>query len=109
MIYHSSSYLRLGVHKRDDTYCRFYNFNSNSICLGQIELFTTTPPLAFARQLSPCNTSLINKAGHPCRPALEPYQTADLLSLCIIPVNCQLLAVPVDCILAKVAMVMVFQ
>ena len=113
VIYHSSSYLRSGVRKRDDTYCRFYNFNSNSICLGQIELFTTTPPLAFVRQLSPCNTSLINKAGHPCRPALEPYQTADLLSLYIIPVNsnrqqCQLLAVPVDCILAKVAMVMVF-
>ena len=112
VIYHSSSYLRSGVCKRNDTYCRFYNFTNNSICFGQIELFTTTPtPHAFVRQLNPCGTSLINKAGHPCRPSLEPYQAVDLLSSYIVPVNdqhCQLLAVPVDCILSKVAMVTVF-
>ncbi len=113
VVYHSTSYARSTSGKRNNTHCCYRDESNDSICFGQIELFTTCPtPHAFVRQVHPLITSLINQAGHPCRPSLTHYQQADLLNSYIVPVDlssdgCQLFAVPVECIISKVVIISV--
>lgn len=62
--------------------------SQGDICYGRIELFSNTPcPCVLIRQLQQISTSLLEKAGHPCRSSLVEYQGADLLSSYIVPVN----------------------
>ena len=112
VLYHSTGYFRATTGKRDNTYCR-YRDTEDSIHLGRIEVFTTTPePCALLRELYPLETTLINQGGHPCRVSLKHYQEADLLSSFIIPVNLSvvhspLIAVPVDNIISKLVLISV--
>ena len=113
VLYHSTNYLKSVSGKRNNTHCCYRDETNDSICFGQIELFTTIPtPCALVRQLQPLSTSLINKAGHPCRTSLLYYQQADLLNSYIIPVNslpdhCSLKVVSIGCIISKVVLVSV--
>ena len=115
VVYHSTSYQRSASGKRDNTHCSYWDKADGSRCIGQIELFTTSPkPYAFIRQIRVLERSLIFQAGHPCRVSLNKYQEADLLRSYILPVNlsttdCQLLAVPIDSIISKVVVVSVFE
>ncbi len=87
IMYLSTSYPRASRNKRDDTICCYYEASSDSICCGQIELFTATPGRsALVRKLQPLEETLLAKGGHSCREELAIYQQVDLLSACIIPV-----------------------
>ena len=102
VVYHSTSYQRSASGKRDNTHCSYWDKADGSRCIGQIELFTTSPKsYAFIRQIRVLERSYYFQAGHPCRVSLNKYQEADLLRSYILPVNlsttdCQLLAVPID-------------
>lgn len=86
-LYHSTDYTRASRNKRDDTICSFCDASSGFICFGRIELFVMSPtPFALLRMLQPLDKSLINEAGHPCRPQLTLYCQVDLLSSYIVPV-----------------------
>lgn len=110
--YYSTSYTRSGNSKRDNTHC-YYQSDTGDSSFGVIELFTSTPrPCAFIRGLKTLETTLINRAGHPCRTPLIDYQQADLLNLYITPVQLstdlgQLLAVPIDSIICKAIVISV--
>ena len=113
VLYHSISYPKSATGKRNNTHCCYRDEINGTIHFGQIELFITSPtPYALVRRLQPSSISLINKAGHPCRTSLRNYQQIDLLSSYIIPLDpytdhCQLVAVPVSCIISKVLIISV--
>ena len=116
IVYYSNSYTSMKTMKRDNTYCCFQD-SSEVLQFGQIELFILLPPSnsphALLRLMTPSQTTLINKAGHPCRSCLIPYQQVDLLDSFIVPVvlptsQCPLQFIPVDHILSKVVLVSVF-
>ena len=113
VLYHSISYPKSATGKRNNTHCCYRDKINGTIHFGQIELFITSPtPSALVRRLQPSSISLINKAGHPCRTSLRNYQQIDLLSSYIIPLDpytdhCQLVAVPVSCIISKVLIISV--
>ena len=102
VLYYSTSYRRSLDCKRNNTICSFRKEASDSLSFGQIEVFSLDPkPAALLRKLEPLTTSLINQAGHPCRPSLSLYQEIDLLSSFIIPVQLPsarsiLLSIPLD-------------
>ena len=59
------------------------------------------------RQLRPLGTSILAEAAYPCRSSLAIYQQIDSLNTYIVLVNistdcCDLIAVPIDCIISKV-------
>lgn len=111
-MYCSTSYLRSGKGKRDNTHC-YYRDDDGGSCIGVIELFSSKPKLcAFVREVKTLQPTLINAAGHPCRTTLNCYQQADLLNSYITPVEIstgtdQLLAVPLDSIICKAVIVTV--
>ena len=43
-------------------------------------------PFALPRLLQPLDKTLINEAGHLCRPQLTPYRQVDLLNSYMVPV-----------------------
>lgn len=113
ILYHSSTYKKLFSGKRDNSHCCYQSL-SGDICYGRIELFSNTPsPCVLIRQLQQNSTSLLEKAGHPCRSVLVEYQGADLLSSYIVPVNMStvdhssLTAVSIDSIISKVCVIVV--
>lgn len=109
IMYYSRSYQK-SHGKRDNIHCR-YRSETGEYCFGEIELFTTTPnPSAFIRQMEPLSTTLINRAGHPCRNSLIKYRSADLLSSYIVPVqmctdHSPLHVIPIDSITLKVCII----
>lgn len=113
-LYYSTDYTRASHNKRDDTVCSFHEPSSDSISFGRIELFVLSPrPSALLRKLQPEDKSLINEAGHPCRPQLTLYREVDLLSSYIIPIaiptsSTPLISVSLDqCVLSKAVVVSV--
>ncbi len=112
ILYYSQDYKRSNLIKRDNTIC-YYQDTNGQYCFGAIDLFTTTPePIAFIRQIITLQTTLINKAGHPCRSLLSVYQQADLLDSYITPVDLptnstQLSAVPIASIVSKAVIISV--
>lgn len=113
VIYYSRNYTSSKCVKRENTYCCYRDAENEALYFGQIETFVTSPsPHALIRQLTFLQTTLINKAGHPCRACLTPYQEVDLLNSFIVPVSlpssCQLELVSVEHIVSKIVMVCVF-
>lgn len=90
----------------------FYANDEAALYFGQIETFVTSPsPHAVLRPMKTLQTTLINKAGHPCRASL--IQEVDLLNSFINPVDlpssqCELELVPVEHIVSKVVIVYLF-
>jgi hypothetical protein len=70
-------------------------------------------PSALLRKLQPADKSLINEAGHPCRPQLTLYRQVDLLSSYIVPIviptsSTPLISISLDqCVLSKAVIVSV--
>ena len=68
---------------RRDTVCMFKSADLNSIQFGLIEIFisstTREAPTALIWQLICEDNSILQRAGHPCRHALQEYQETDLL------------------------------
>jgi len=96
--------------KRNDTICCYIE-DGRVVRFGQIELFSLDPfPLALLYPFQFNSISLMQKAGNPCRPVLQPYREIDLLSsifhLCKEPsLSSTLVAVKTDSILAKSVLV----
>lgn len=110
IVYHSTSYKKL-CGKRNNIYCRYIS-ETGDFHFGMIESFTNTPyPFVFIRQVQQSATSLIQRAGHPCRVSLLKYQTVDMLGSFIISIdlsaNRPLVAIPIDSIISKVCVVSV--
>jgi len=79
--------------------------HQDKIEFGRIKCFGLTPvPSAFIQLLLQSNTSLMAKAGNPCRSSLLQYKEVDLLSSNIVPVVLteQLIVVPIKSIISKV-------
>ena len=111
--YYSTIYSRASCNKRDDTICCFRASRDSTVMFGRIELFVLSPiPSILLRQLQPEERSLLQEAGHPCRPQLAIYQQVDLNSYIvtvIIPTSSiPLMSVSLDqCILSKAVTVSV--
>ena len=113
-LYYSTTYSRASCNKRDDTICCFRASRDSTVMFGRIELFVLSPtPSILLRQLQPEEQSLLQEAGHPCRPQLAIYQQVDLLNSYIVPViiptsSTPLMSVSLDqCILSKAVIVSV--
>ena len=115
VMYYSNSYTSINS-KRDNTYCCYQESSDNGETrrhFGHIKLFLLSPsPHALLAPVTPMQPTLINKAGHPCRESLVPYQEVDLLNSYIVPValptsQSQLTLIPVHCIVSKVVLVFV--
>ena len=113
-LYYSTDYTRACHNKRDDTVCSFHEPSSDSSSFGWIELFILSPrPSVLLRKLQPVDKSLINEAGHPCRPQLTVYRQVNLLSSYIVPIaiptsSTPLICVSLDqCVLSKAVIVSV--
>lgn len=105
-VYTSKSYSRGLQGKRNNTVCVFKT--GGSTCrYGEIEIFVnTSPPKALIRVLKVQGESILQQAGHPCRPTLAPYKEVDLLNKYVTRVtrNGPLTAVPLRNIEAKVVL-----
>lgn len=105
-IYYSTDYGKTSERKRDNTYCSF--MHKDQIEFGRIKFFGLTPvPSVFIQLLLQSNTSLMTRAGNPCRSSLLQYKEVDLLSSYIVPVDLteQLIVVPIKSIISKVFVV----
>lgn len=110
ILYYSTSYVRGMEGKRDNTYC-YFKFN-DSYSFGQIHIFVLTPlPCALIKKLECTDQTIMNQAGHPCRPSLIEYKEANLLHRYIVPVKplttTELCAVPLHNIISKVVIIKV--
>jgi len=108
ILYYSTSYVRTLESKRDNTYC-FFKTNT-SYSFGQIQLFVLTPsPCALVKKLESVSQTIMNQAGHPCRPSLMEYKEADLLHQYIVPVKfptvVELCAIPLHHIISKAVII----
>ena len=110
-LYYSTTYSRASCNKRDDTICCFRASRDSTVMFGRIELFVLSPtPSILLRQLQPEERSLLQEAGHPCRPQLAIYQRVDLLNSYVVPVIIPTSSTPVSldqCILSKAVIVSV--
>ena len=108
IVYHSERYKKTSHGKRDNSYCCYRTITGN-LCFGRIELFSSS--CAFIRELQTLLTSLMEKAGHPCRTTLQRYRNADLLSSYVIPIDLStvdhspLTVVPIERISSKVCVI----
>ncbi len=63
------SFLTNEQHKRNNTVC-IYNDNTKKI--GEIQKFVIAPvPFAIIREFEPFDCTLLNQAGHACRPVIK--------------------------------------
>lgn len=76
-IYHSASYFK-GQGKRNNQICYF---SSEGRKFGEIQFFTLNPnPAAVIKVFEPSGSTILQRAGNPCRPILEDYKEIDFLS-----------------------------
>jgi len=95
--FYSTSYVKDQILKRENTFCSFTE--GDHICYGQITVFLFgPPPVALIKRCDVCETSLMQSAGHPCRPLLSKYKEIDLLETIVVPItiSANLTAVNVD-------------
>ena len=91
--------------KRNSSFCSFCSLYNGKTQFGEIMLFAKTSPpkaLLYESEL----TSLLNNAGPTCRSHLEVYKEVDILTeqsfvLKVQREHTQLIAVPIDHIMAK--------
>ena len=77
--YHSASYFK-GKGKRNNQVCYF---NMEGRKFGDIQFFTLIPdvdPVAVIKVFEPSDSTILKRAGHPCRLILEQYKDIDFLS-----------------------------
>ena len=102
-MYTSKSYARGMNGKRNNTVCMFKT-NEDDCNYGEIETFVNmSPPQAIIRVLCVQGQTVLQQAGHPCRPALDMYKEVDLLKLFVARVvrNGPLTAIPLENIRSK--------
>ena len=76
-LYHSRRYAK-GLGKRDSTICSFMEGGLQKF--GQIEFFPLIPePMALVREMKSSPSTLLTRAGNPCRQVLDEYQRVDYL------------------------------
>jgi hypothetical protein len=71
---------------------------------GIIQKFCFSPPLALITPFKQTSSSLLGRAGNPCRENLQTYAEVDLLGAFIVEVNNDLLppsAIPISSLLSK--------
>jgi len=101
--YHSASYFK-GMGKRNNQVCYF---NNDGRKFGQIQFFTLDPePAAVVKVFEPTGSTILERAGHSCRPILEEYKNVDFLSTFIHEIkplkeNSYLMVVPISRIEGK--------
>ena len=101
--YASRSYARGVNGKRNNTVCVFRT-DENDCNYGEIEMFVnTSPPQAIIQILRVQGQTILQQAGHHCRPALNIYKEIDLLNSFVSRVvrNGPLVAVPLENIRSK--------
>ena len=87
-----------------------FKTNASDCNYGEIEMFVNmSPPQAIIRVLRVQGQTVVQQAGHPCRPALDMYKEVDLLKLFVAHVVCNgpLTAIPLENIWSKTVFVYV--
>ena len=108
ILYYCTGYAKALNSKRDNTYCLY--LTNDSYAFGRIQLFVlTTSPYAIVKKLERLDQSIMNQAGHPCRPSLHIYKETDLLNHYIVPVqhSTNICAISLQQIVSKVFIVKV--
>jgi len=81
VLYYARQFHNEYMGKRNDSICCYIQ-DGGTVGFGQVELFSLDPvPLALIYPLNLNSVSLMQKAGDPCRPILQPYKEIDILSL----------------------------
>ncbi len=85
--------------KRNSSICSF--LESGEKKYGVIQKFILSPPLALIKPFKQTSSSLLSRAGNPCRETLQCYANADLLSTFIVEVYHELCAIPLSSLCNK--------
>ena len=103
-LYHSTRYAK-GFGKRDSTICSFLDGHQQKF--GQIQCFCLNPqPIALVLEMKESPSTLLTRAGNPCREVLNEYKRINYLNIIFqevyaTPESMELKAIPVSTITGK--------
>ena len=87
-LYHSAAYAKAAQGKRNNQVCHFKDQHGHRF--GVIQVFALIPePVAIMNVLCLSDSTILQRAGHPCRPLLSEYRDVDFMSSFLHEVECQ--------------------